>query len=35
MPKLEALYLFDIAPHHDNVTDAVQQIKCFCCKATK
>jgi len=35
MPKLVALYLFDIAPHHMNVTDAVQQIKLFCCKATK
>ena len=35
MPKLEVLYLFDIALHHVNVTDAVQQIKSFCCKATK
>jgi hypothetical protein len=35
MPKLVALYLLDIAPHHKNVTDAAQQIKPFCCKATK
>ena len=26
MPKLEVPYLFDIALHHVNVTDAAQQI---------
>jgi hypothetical protein len=35
MPKLVVQYLFNIAPHHVNVTDAVQQIKYFCCKATQ
>ena len=35
MPKFGVHYLFNIALHHVNVTDAVQQIKCFCCKATK